>query len=261
MRWKRITSRPPPSLASTRPPPPRRSSDRPSSMSRTISSRGHCLGISRFENAGSERPSATTTGPTSSIREISPCGHSLPIRPLVCSSGDTLLARRYLPSRVCQGLLRSRSPRGARPQLPSGLGASRDGLGTGCARRPGVAGGKGVRAAYKSSQTDGCRARASEHRLRGPVRRRHQATRLRGIGTGRIERRPAPQRCSSWCIRYGLVQSGGIPAGGCAASLSLAERLERQRVDARAVGGRSCDPDTRSVRRNDHETKPSPLCL
>ena len=188
------------------------------------------------------------------------CVSWLPIRPPGCNSVGSRLGSLYLHSRAYQVCLSRWNLRNPCSRLPYGLRAGRNGSGTRRPSRPGVTGGQGVRAASQSSQADGrWLSRACEHRLRGPVRSRHQAARLRGIGAGKIECRQCSKRRSPSCVRGSLVQPRDARSRNRAARGSHAGLLERRWVDPRAAGRRSRNPDSRSVRRNGHETKPSIL--
>jgi hypothetical protein len=185
-----------------------------------------------------------------------------PIRPLGCSSGGSRPARLYLHCRACQVRVSRWNPRGSRPELPRGLRAGRHRPGTRCPFRPGVTGGQGVRAASEPGQADGRgRQRSRELRLRGPVRSRHQAARLRGIGTDEVDCRQYATRCSPRPLRGGLIRSEYARSRDRAARGALAELLERQRIAPHAAGRRFRHSRSRRVRRNDHETQPPILPL
>jgi hypothetical protein len=184
------------------------------------------------------------------------CVSWLPIRPPGCNSVGSRLGSLYLHSRAYQVCLSRWNLRNPCSRLPYGLRAGRNGSGTRRPSRPGVTGGQGVRAASQSSQADGrWLSRACEHRLRGPVRSRHQAARLRGIGAGKIECRQCPKRSSSRSLPGGLTRCRYVRSRNSGARGALADLRERQWVDPCAAGWGSSDPDSRSVRRNDHETK------
>jgi hypothetical protein len=186
------------------------------------------------------------------------CRRWRPIRPLGCDNGESLLGRRYLHCRAGQGRVIRWDLRGAHFELHRGLRSGCHGPGTRRPCRSGVTRRQGVCAASQSGQRRGRRHRSHVLQLGGPVRSRHQATRLRGIGTCEID---CGQYVKQRATRRALIRSGSTRPRDRAARGGLADLLDRQWVTPCAAGRRSRDPHPRSIRRDDHETKPPTLHL
>jgi hypothetical protein len=169
------------------------------------------------------------------------------------------LKRRYLRGRECKGYVSRRNPRDACSELPCSLrpGCHRPGTRRSC--RPWVTGGQAVCAAPESGQTDRS-GYSHELRLRGPVRSRHQAARLRRIRTGEVDCRQNLTRCSltqcslTQCSPRGsrveLDQFGYARSRDRATRRELARLLGGRRIAADAAGWCGRNPDSRRVRRN-----------
>ena len=148
--------------------------------------------------------------------------------------------------------------RSARDELLGSHRGRRRGAGTRRSHRSRIAGRQGVCAPAQPRQTDR-RGLAPSGRLRGAVRRGHQAAQSGGSGGSR----PAEQHAGHRAVDRGADREGAPrsqifadASPGGAASRGLAGLLRRRRIATCADRGRRGDPRPRRVRRNGAAAQP-----